>query len=168
MSQQRERALIRAYITDRFPGRRVIYGCPLGPVPEVLVAAWGLRKALRVGRGVRPEVDALVFDDSNLVLIEAKILKWLDGISKLPVYKGLVDTTPELQEYKAWPRRMVLCTPWVNESIEASGVSAGVEVDQFATPEVDAYFTELGKYWTKEYRESRAAKKRAREILGLE
>lgn len=168
MSQQRERALIGAYIRERWPARRVILGCPLGPVPLTLVATWGRIKAARLARGIRPEVDALVFDDHRLVIIEAKIVKWLDGLAKLPLYKGLVATTPELLEYLDWPVDMVLCTPWANESIDAAAAAQGVRVDVFSTPEVEVYAQELGKYWTKEYRERRQERKLALERLGLE
>ena len=168
MAKQRERKLIQDYILARYPGRRVIFGCPLGPVPERLIATWGPQKALRVGRGLRPEVDALVFEDSTLILVEAKIVKWMDGVSKLPVYKGLVPTTPELQQYRDWPVYMVLCIPWLTESIMASARSVGVSVDEFTTPDLELYVQELHKYWTSEYRIAREEKRRARELLGLE
>jgi len=168
MGKPRERALIREYIAQRYPRSHVIFDCALGPVPEVLIAAWGARKALRVGRGLRPVVDALVITDGSLVLVEAKIIRWLDGISKLPVYSGLVPTTPELAEYRDRPRRMILCTPWAGESVLAAAAGVGVEVEEFSTPEVDDYVRELDKYWSREYQAARADKKRARELLGLE
>lgn len=168
MGKPREREMIRAYIAQRYPDQHVIFGCPLGPVPEVLTVAWGARKALRVGRGLRPEVDALVIQNRSLIMVEAKVVKWMDGLSKLPVYKGLVPTTPELEEYRGYPVRMILCTPWANESIRASAEGVGVEIDEFSTPEVDAYIEEMGKYWSREYQAARQEKKRAREILGLE
>lgn len=168
MGQQRERALISSYIRDRFPRSRVILGAPLGPVPEQLTATWGRFKALRVARGLRPEVDALVFDNHRLVLIEAKILKWVDGLAKLPLYKGLVATTPELQEYVSWPVDMVLVTPWTSENIQAAAQALGVQVEVYSTPEVEVYAQELHKYWTSEYQSARSDKRRARELLGLE
>jgi hypothetical protein len=168
MGKPRERQFIVDYIMARFPTRRVIFSCPLGQVPEKLIATFGQAKALKIGRGIRPEVDALVFDGHTLVLIEAKIKNWLNGIAKLPVYAGMVDDTPELAEYRGWPRRMILCLPFTSESVASAARAAGVEVDEFSTPDVASYLTELEKYWTPEYRSRRAELLRARELLGLE
>lgn len=168
MSRQVERALIRDYILEKYPDKRVIFGCPLGPAPEKLIATWGAAKALRVARGLRPEVDAVVFEDHTLVLVEAKVTAWMDGLSKLPVYSGLVDTTPELVEYVSWERRMVLCLPYPNESVYESAKVLGVVVDSFTTPEVDEAIRDREKYWTPEWKHRQAEVKRVRALLGLE
>lgn len=168
MGAQRERRLIGEYIAYKFPKSRVIFGCPLGPVPEKLIATLGPRKALRMARGLRPEVDAVIVQNHRLVLVEAKIMKWLDGIAKLPVYKGLVPTTQELQPYRDYEVEMRLCLPWTSETVEEAAKSVGVTVDVFHRPWVDEYLEELGKYWSEEYRSARAEKRRLREIFGLE
>lgn len=168
MGKPRERALIQDYIAQRYPNHHVIMGCPLGPVPESIIATWGRTKALRIARGMRPEVDALVFQDSKLIMIEAKIFKWVDGLAKLPMYKGLIPTTPELEQYKDLEVEMVLCTPWTSETIEAAAAAMGVRVDVYSTPDIDVFVEETHKYWTKEYQSARDEKKRARSLLGLE
>lgn len=168
MSVQREKRLIAEYIAERFPKDRVIFGCPLGPVPERLIATMGFRKAMRVARGLRPVVDALVIRDHHLILVEAKILKWLDGISKLPVYRGLVPSTPELEEFKEYSTEMILCTPWISETIDAASEVVNVKIDIFCPGWIQDYLDELGKYWTKDYQKARAEKMRLREVFGLE
>jgi len=168
MGQQRERRLIAEYIVDRFPRATVIYGCPLGPVPQKMVATLGPRKALRMARGIRTEVDALVILDHKLILVEAKIQRWVDGIAKLPIYRSLIPTTPELEEYRGWEVEMRLCFPWESETIQEAAKNAGVVLDVFHQPWVDDYLTELGKYWSGEYIAARAEKKRMRELFGLE
>jgi len=168
MGQQRERRLVSEYVAERFPRARVIMGCPLGPAPEKLVATLGPRKALRVARGLRPEVDALVIENHRLIMVEAKIRAWIDGIAKLPVYKSLVPTTPELEQYTDYPVEMRLCFPWHSETIEAAAKNLGVVLDVFHKPWIDEYLEELGKYWSGEYITGRAEKKRMREILGVE
>lgn len=165
---QRERRLVAEYVVERFPKSRVIFDCPLGPVPEKMVATLGYRKALRLARGLRPMVDALVIQDHEVILIEAKILKWLDGMAKLPIYRGLVKSTPELQEYKNYSSSMVLCTPWISETIEAAAGIQEVKVDIFCPEWINDYLTELGKYWSRDYQKARAEKKRLREIFGVE
>jgi len=168
MGQQRERRLIAEYIAAKFPKDRVIFGCRLGPVPEKLVATLGPRKALRMARGMRPEVDALVIRDRRLILVEAKIIRWIDGIAKLPLYKSLVATTPELEAYQDHDIEMRLCFPWSSETIEAAANSLGVVLDIYHQPWIDEYLTELGKYWSGEYITARAEKKRMRELFNLE
>lgn len=168
MGQQREGRLIAEYIAEKFAKDRVIFGCPLGPVPEKMIATLGPRKALRMARGLRPEVDALVIRDHQLILVEAKIQRWVDGIAKLPLYKSLIPTTPELQEYKDYEAEMRLCFPWASETIEEAARNAGVVLDVYHQPWVDDYLTELGKYWSSEYKTARAEKRRMREIFGLE
>lgn len=168
MGKPRERQFIVDYITARFPNKRVIFGCPLGPVPEKLIATWGRAKALKVARGLRPEVDALVFDDQTLIFVEAKIREWLDGISKLPVYAKMTDDTPELQEVRERKRRMVLAIPYTSETMESAARAAGVEVDVFTTPDVENYLRETEKYWTPEWKHAQAERKRLLQLLGLE
>lgn len=168
MGQQRERRLIGEYIAAKFPRARVIYGCRLGPAPEKLVATLGPRKALRLARGMRPEVDAIVIQDRRLIMVEAKIVKWIDGIAKLPLYKSLVATTPELEAYQGYDIEMRLCYPWYSETIEAAANNLGVILDIYHQPWIDEYLTELGKYWSGEYIAKRAEVKRMREIFNLE
>lgn len=168
MTVPREKRLIADYIAERFPNDHVIMGCPLGPVPESIIAQYGFRQAIRVARGIRPEVDALVIRKAQLVLVEAKIFKWLDGIAKLPVYGGLVTSTPELQPYRDLERRLILCTPWTSENVQAAANAQGVTIDIYNPPWIAAYVDETHKYWTKEYRDKRDEKMRLRKILGLE
>lgn len=168
MGQQRERRLIVEYVAARFPKNRVIFGCPLGPVPQKFIAELGQHKALRLLRGARPEVDALIFRGHKLILVEAKIRRWVDGIAKLPVYKGLIATTPELEQYKDYEVEMRLCFPWHNETMEEAAKNAGVVLDVFYQPWLDDYMAELAKYDSAEYISARAEKKQMRTILGVE
>ena len=168
MGVQRERRLIAENAMERFPRARLIFNCALGPVPETLIARLGPRKALRMARGLRPAVDLVVIKDRRLILVEGKILRWLDGIAKLPVYKGLVPKTEELGEYRGYDIEMRLYSPWTSEAIEEAARGVGVIVDVFHQPWIDDYLAELGKYWTGEYIAAREEKKRMREIFGLE
>ena len=168
MGRQWEREYAVAYLQARYPRSRHIQGAPLGPVPQEMVARYGMRTALRMGRGLRPEADLLVWGEQELVLIECKIFKWLDGLSKLPTYKGLVATTPELEEWRSWPVRMVLATPWIMETMREAALVRGVELDEFETPEAHEYLAKLNSYWTSEAKVAREQRQRARALLGLE
>ena len=161
--------LLAEYIKAYYSGHRVKSGCPLGQVPESLVFEYGAAKAYKVARPMRPEVDALIWDDKRLILVETKILRWVDGLSKLPVYSAMVSQTPELQEFVSWPRVMRLVIPFVQESMVSMAQGLGIEIVQFSVPQIDKYLTEeLPYYQTAEYRQKRMELLAARKNLGLE
>ena len=132
------------------------------------MASLGLRKAVRVGRPWRLEVDALVFADTKLVLAEAKVYNLRDGVGDLLCYRPQIPVTPELQEYKDWPVEMVLVIPWTSDWALEIAETAGVNVDVFCPDWLVDYIEEHHKYWTKAYRQARAEKKAMRKVLGLE
>lgn len=165
----RERLLIQQYIAAIYPHHRVIFNCPLGPVPESLVIEYGQRTALRVARRMRPAVDVLVFDKRRLILIEAKVAKWLDGIAKLPVYKAMVPLTPELENFNDWQVDMVMCIPFTQDNMLSVANLIGVDVVEFSSPEIDEYLEHtLPNYSTAAYKRRRAEILRTRELLGVE
>lgn len=168
MSEQRERLLLSEYIRLKLPNSIVRQNCPLGIVPESLIIEYGRTAALRVARKMRPEVDALVIEPKRLILIEAKIIRWVDGISKLPLYRALIPDTPELEAYKD---REVVCRlviPFTQENMLSVAARMGVEVVEFSTPAIDEYVrTTLPKYQTAEYKRERAEILRQRDILGV-
>ena len=169
MIVQRERALLAEYIRLKLPGVQVRQNCPLGIVPESLIVEYGRTAALRVARKMRPEVDALVITPDRLILIEAKILRWVDGLAHLVVYKALVPDTPELEEYAKRPVVMRMVIPFTQENMRSVAERMGVEIDEFTTPAIDQYLTqELPKYSTQEYKRKRAEVMRQREILGVQ
>lgn len=169
MIQQRERLLLSEYIRLHLQGMIVRQNCPLGLVPESLVADFGPRAALRIARKMRPEVDALVIAPDKLILIEAKVIRWVDGVSKLPLYKALIPDTPELVQYKDRPVVMRLIMPYVQENMLSVAARMGVEVVEFTTPEIDQYVqVEIPKYSTAEYKRNRAEVLRQRLVLGVE
>ena len=164
----RERQLIIDYIRDRFPNDRVGFDFPLGPPPTRLIAEFGYSKALRIGRASRVKVDAVIWKDGTLILVEAKIREWVNGVAKLPLYKALVPETPELEPYWEWPVRMVLALPYSNELIESACERLGVELDEFTSATVDEAMAEVQKWQSPEWRKAQAEKRHTREILGLE
>lgn len=168
-NQLRERLLLQRYIEYRYPQHHVKIGCPLGTVPESLIIEYGRTAALRVARKMRPEVDALVFDGKTLILVEAKIARWVDGLAKLPLYKAMLPDTPELEQYRSWPVKMRLVIPFTQANMELTAQRVGVELEQFSTPEIDEYLTNtLPFYHTAEYKRRRAQVLDTRTALGVE
>lgn len=162
-----ERRLLAEYVAVKFGAYRHMKDQPVGPAltwddPNIT----GL-KALRASRGWRPEVDAIVVMDGVLLLIEAKVRSPIDGLAKLPLYKALVGTTPELREWASWDVRMRLVLPYVIPWVELTAKEVNIEVDYYVPVWINAYLEHYNRYWSREYREEREAVMRQRALLGL-
>jgi len=168
MAEHRERLLIARYLQERYPHHQKQTNVPLGlPAPQ-LIAEFGLQTALRIGIKMRPNVDAIVWDKPNLILIEAKIVRWVDGIAKLPFYEALFLDTPEMEQWFNWPRRLVLVIPYSQENMLAVARRMGVEIVEYSTPEIDNYLQkELPYYQTGDYKRKRAELLSTQEALGV-
>jgi len=155
------------YIKKNYPHAEVRLRCPLGPIPDELKELYGPAKAARVYRPSRPEVDALVVRPDAMILIEAKIQKYMDGFSKLPVYAALIRVTPELSILL--PRKIIMHLllpreiPWIT-SIAAE---FGVTVKTAAPDWVMEIWEERDKYWTPSAKRRREDRKRMLEALGF-
>ena len=155
------------YIKENYPDDEIRLRCPLGPIPDALKELYGPAKAARVYRPSRPEVDALIVLDDSLLLIEAKILKYMDGLAKLPVYAALVKKTPELDVLM--PRRIDMHLllpqkiPWVMSVAEDLGVTVKTSAPQW----VMQIWEERDKYWTPGSRMKRAERKAILKGLGF-
>ena len=168
-NKPREALLLAEYIRAHFPRAHVLYDVPLGGPDQEAVGRYGYEEALALSRPYRPRVDAIIVDGKRLLLVEAKIYRWLDGIGKLPVYRGLVDVTPELARFHGWPKLMRLLIPFTNPSIKYCADVVGVDVTVFSTPALDEYINvELPNYSTRAYKRKRAEKRATMEALGLD
>ncbi len=155
------------YIKEHYPNAEVRLRCPLGPIPDELKELYGPAKAARVYRPSRPEVDALVIRPDALILIEAKIFKYMNGLSKLPVYKSLVPQTPELAVFRGRSVKMHLLLPTTIPWVTAAAPSLGVEVKTAAPDWVTQIWEERDKYWQPEARLRRAERKALLKRLGF-
>ncbi len=169
MGQQRERRLTAEYAVQRLvQAQAVIQGCPLGPIPQAIAESTPAALARRVARPWRPESDILAVWPDGIEVIEVKIFKLVDGISKLPMYAHLVENTPELQRYLPREIRMRLVCPWVSDAALSYAQSIGVIVERFCPEWIQGYVEDQHRYWTKEYREAREERKRRLAELGLQ
>ena len=155
------------YIKEFYPDDEVRLRCPLGPIPDELKQLYGPAKAARVYRPSRPEVDALVILPGALLLIEAKIIRYMDGLSKLPVYKALVPKTPELMVFQNRPVLMHLLLPVRIPWVIAAAPDMGVEVKTWAPDWVLQRWEDRDKQWTPEARMLRAERKALLKSLGF-
>lgn len=155
------------YIKEYYPDDEVRLRCPLGPIPIELQELYGPAKAARVYRPSRPEIDAIVILPGALLLIEAKIFKYMDGLAKLPVYKSLVSQTAELMVFSNLPIIMHLLIPKAIPWVVAAAPGMDVEVKTAAPDWVLQIWEERDKYWQPEARMKRAERKALLSKLGF-
>jgi len=155
------------YIKQHYPDEEVRLRCPLGPIPPELRELYGPAKAAKYYRPSRPEVDALVVLPGALVLIEAKVFKYMDGLAKLPVYKALVPHTQELAVFAKKPVLMHLLLPKEIPWVKAAAPDLGVEIHAEAPDWVTKIWEERDKYWTPEARLRREDRKALLRRLGF-
>ena len=165
--QEWETRYVSDYVLQNYPDDHVQYRVPLGKVPESLIKELGLLKAIGIYRPYRPEVDALVITKDTLVLIEGKIFKVMDGLSKLPVYKSLIPETPELELYKKFPVYSELVTP--KEPVWAAPfiTEQDIHIRIFRPDWLEEYYQAQEKYWTPEERMKRLQRKEVLKGLGF-
>ena len=155
------------YIKEYYPDAEVRLRCPLGPIPDELKALHGPAKAAKVYRPSRPEVDALIILPEEIILIEAKIFKYMDGLAKLPVYKALAKKSDELQVFRHRPMRMHLLIPVAIPWVIAAAPDLGVEVKTAAPEWLMEVWQERDKYWTPASRLKREERKKLLKQLGF-
>lgn len=159
---------VSEYVKEFYANAEAYMRCPLGPIPEELKKLYGPSKAAAVHRPWRPEVDALVVLPGAIVLIEAKVQKYMAGLSKLPVYKALVPSTPEFTPMlETRPIHMHLLLPYPIPWVVKAAKEMGVQVIDWAPDWVLDVWNERDKYWTPEYRIKREERKRLLKRLGL-
>ncbi len=167
-SQQVETRMVAEYLAAEYSKFSFILSVPLGRVPEELMAAEGYQKAIGLMRPYRPEVDAVVILPRYLVLIEAKVWNIVNGLAKLPLYKSLIEFTPELKQYLPREIIMELVVGWTNPNLEIMARDAGVVVKVYAPAWLGQVVEDTHKYWTKEYQDARRQKLALREFYGIE
>jgi hypothetical protein len=158
---------VSEYVAQTFPKAEVRQRVPLGPIPKETQKDYGLMKGLRVYRPWRPEVDAAARWGNKTFLVEAKIFKYMDGLSKLPVYKGLIPSTPELAH---WPEtvEMILLIPAPITWVQQAAVDLDVRVvSNFVPDYIKQAWDERDKYWTREAIAAREERKRKLEEAGF-
>ena len=158
---------VSEYMAATYPKAEVRFRVPLGSIPKETQKDYGLMKGLRVYRPWRPECDAAARWTNKTILVEAKIFKYMDGLAKLPVYKSLLPTTPELVH---WPTDVIMellipvDIPWVKSAASNLGVKV---VSNFVPEYIKQVWEERDKYWTKEAMEQREERKRKLQELGI-
>jgi len=158
---------VAEYAAANYPDVEVRPRCPLGPFLEGVADQIGVDKARRVSRPWRPEVDMIILPPGKLILVEGKIFKAMDGLSKLPVYASLVPSTPELEAFKDRPIEMQLLVVRPLSWVLAAAEKSGVKVVEWAPPYIVQVWEERDKYWAPEAVKAREERKEVLRKLGF-
>ena len=167
-SRQVETRMISEYLKTYYSSFSYILNIPLGRVDPGLMRDLGYQKALGITRPFRPMADAVVILPRYLLLVEAKVWNVVNGLAKLPLYRSLVPHTPELQEYLPRGVIMQLVVAWTNPNLEIMARDQGVSLKIYSPDWLQEVTESMHRYWTREYREDRAARLRMREALDLD
>jgi hypothetical protein len=177
------------YVAAKFPDFVVLAKQPLGPGLGSELRRPPGGNTLRASRPWRPEVDyVVVMADASqvtlarngragvvvrapasavLLLVEVKVKEYMNGIAKLPFYKALVATTPELAACAGCEIQMRLVVPRAAPWVEASAELMGVQIDLWEPAWITEYWEWRDSYYTRENRLERERVKEARARLGL-
>lgn len=167
-TRQVETRLVSEYIKERYPKFPGLLNQPLGIISEELLRTEGFQRGLAMQRPGRPAIDAIIILPKYLLLIEAKVWNVVNGLAKLPLYKALVPTTPELQKYMPRGLIMQLVVGWTNSNLERMANKINVSVKLYRPEWLVEVVEGMHKYWTKEYQEERLNRLRMRQYFGVE
>lgn len=157
---------VSEYMATTYPKAEVRLRVPLGSIPKETQANYGLMKGLRVYRPWRPEVDGAARWMNKTILVEGKIFKYMDGLSKLPVYRSLLPDTPELAH---WPTDVImeLLIPADITWVKSAALNLGVKVVVWAPDYIRQAWDERDKYWTRDAIQQREERKRRMQEAGI-
>jgi len=159
---------VSEYVLTHYAGFPASFRTPLGPVPQDWITEHGQAMATRMYRPWRPEVDAIVYLPKVLILIEAKIMKYMDGLGKILLYKEQVPISPDLKEHADKEILMELLLPVEVSWVTATAIRVGVKPVVWAPDWVLKIWEERNKYWEPEQRLLREQRKKVLRDLGYE
>lgn len=138
-----ESRLVSEFLAVRFPDARTMQRVRVGRIPREL-ALDGLSPAEVRMLGIwRRWVDAIVFTDRDVTLIEAAVRPNPGDVSQLELYMHLFPMTPEFAEYKNTPLRGMLVYAIPDPVIEVLAARRGYTVQIYHPPWVDDYFAKF-------------------------
>jgi len=159
---------VAEFVSKFFPDETVAYRVPLGPIPRHLIEEHGFQKAAGIYYPSRPKVDAVVYGEVELILIEAKLDKYFDGICKLVGYRALLDVTPEMKPHLNKIVRTIFLAPIIPYWLEVVARKLNVEIVDYCPDWVRKIWEERNKYWQPEYVAERERRKQVLRRLGFE
>lgn len=166
--QERERRYISEYMKETWPDGGYQLNVELGPIPQDYVQRYGMTKAAALVRPSRPRVDAVKWEDSRYILIEAKIREFKAGIGDLLVYKTAAEQAPDLPFYDGQTIVLRMVIPWILDWLMPLAAMNNIEVVVYEREWIAEYVKERQHYFTADYREERREKMQLRKVLGVD
>lgn len=162
-----ERRYCSEYCLLTYPDDTIKLNVPLGTAPDGVIKELGLYRALRQFRAYRPEADAIIIRNNELVLIETKIINALAGLAKLPIYRDLISYTPELADFYDLPVRAVLVTAKPPLWFIRVAKNFDVEYVIYAPEWLSTYYKRQDEYLTLPEKVKRAKRREVLDQLGF-
>ena len=137
MARQVEARLVNEFLFERFREKLQWKRVRLGPVPDKAMAR-AFMVTLRWA-------DAIVKNNGELIVIEAKIFPEFGGLGQLESYAKLVSRTPEFQEFRGLPIRLLYLTTREDVNVREDAEEKNIEYVVFRPDWVEAYERERFK-----------------------
>ena len=94
---------------------------------HVRIGLVGTPDELKFYSSLRRWVDAVVLDDREIVLIEAKLVPDPRAVGQLEYYKTIFSSTPEFSEFANYPIRLELLVPTEDQQLRAYCEQRGIK-----------------------------------------
>lgn len=138
-----ETRLLSEWLAVRYPERRVMQRVRVGSDHPSLEIPGLTPAEARMAMAWRRWCDALVFDNGQLLVVEATVFPKPGKISQLDLYMMLVPTTPELVEFRDWPLRGVLLCAIDDPVMRRLASDRGYTIELYHPPWVSSYLASL-------------------------
>lgn len=81
--------------------------------------------------------DAIVMNDGQVTIVEAKLRAQPGVISQLELYKKLFGQTPEFSQYKGWPVKMLILSSVIDLNMVELASEKGILFEIFTEADVN-------------------------------
>jgi hypothetical protein len=129
--EPRETRLLGEWSLRNYPGQRVVYRARLGPLSDNPIY-----------KSVSRYADALIFTDSGVIIVEAKLDSDLGAVAQLEHYAQLFRQTPDYIDYWTKPIKLILLVARQREDVTQFAAAKGIAVILFFPDWVQDYFSE--------------------------
>lgn len=87
--------------------------------------------------------DAVIITRSHKTIVEAKIVAHPVAIAQLQLYASLIDQTPELEEFRQLPTKLLMLVAVEDPALTKIARNAGIEVTMYVPSWLNEYFVLL-------------------------
>ena len=144
MSEKVERRMVDEFLDINYPEWVRLKNQRLGAVVPPGRPGIEIPFEEKYAKGFRRHADAIVSNNTDVIIIEFKIRASIEALAQLEEYGRLFDETPELQTLRWKARRLMLVVAFSDPVVESRAKEKGIEYRVYQ-PE-----------WVKEYWEKRA------------